>query len=133
MSLVTVYRVEALEGPRAGQGPYQAAPSYDTEVADIRYEALFERADSYAETHPDPCSDPGLEYIKSGVEFCGFTSKRALRQWFRRGALRLLCETGYYGLVAYEVPREHVRRGTRQVVFVMEQARDRRILDHRTA
>lgn len=132
MSTVTVYRVEATRGPRKGHGPYSASPGFDENYRawDDRARALS-IAPGFAAHRPAPHEEHRLGYIEPD-EFCGFTSKRALRKWWSGGSLRLLCEPGFYALVAYDVPREHVRRGVYQAVFRKAEAVSRRVLCHRT-
>ena len=119
--VVTVYRVEHAE---THEGPYSTTKSRRG------HREAMKRVGGIWGTpkHPGP-EDDGCGFVARGVQFCGFTSQRATRAWWHRGALRLLCEAGFV-VAAYRVPADAVRRGGHQCLFHRDRALSRRVLDH---
>lgn len=71
--------------------------------------------------HPEPWDDPILDPQEIYPdEQCGFPTLCALEEWFS-GYEDPLAECGY-GIVAYSVPLQSVRYGTKQALFVREHA-----------
>ena len=78
--------------------------------------------------HPEPWDDPLLEQIYPD-ERCGFPTLCMLEEWFA-GYEDPLEECGYR-IVCYSVPRQYVRFGLKQSVFLKEHAVAGRVLSMR--
>jgi hypothetical protein len=100
----TVYRVER----ENGTGPYRSVTCY----SDFHREFDSGR-------HPLPSTD-GIDDPYG--ELFGFPSKRLFRRWFNEQERERLAEHDFK-LSVYSVPKEHVRRGSKQCVFKPENAK----------
>jgi hypothetical protein len=112
---VIVYRIETDQG----YGPYVWGNPLTQRQERVRTEIINAHNDGPSWTnHPTPQED-GLGRIAND-EYCCFTSKRALRTWFK-GFLQDLHDVGFFVHV-YEVDRDDVRRGGHQAMFVRHRA-----------
>ena len=55
-----------------------------------------------------------------GSWLCGFKDEEDMRIWFK-GWIKKLNKAGYF-VVKYKIPKKHVRFGSKQVIFVKENA-----------
>lgn len=109
-----IFRVQDAKG----YGPYQNARYWEHEMREI-----FKGNDEHrARKHPTPYAEGKLGYIASD-EVCGFRSLTSFRQWFSKRVLRAFLRHNPkgYALYEYEVPREAVRVGERQVLVLRSQ------------
>ena len=106
-----VYRVEnwSGRGPYNGKGCYKAG--YDTACSD---------------RHPMPYSD-GIPYWDDTDRF-GFKTKKALQKWFNKKMRRDLAKHKYR-ISIFEVPKENVVLGRKQLVFKRRRAKRVKKLD----
>lgn len=99
-----IYRIESQEG----QGPYR-------EMGNPLPWSYFKDTDR----HPEP----GRDGVMWGMNLhFGHASRRSLREWWTADMWPYLAEADYQVSI-YEVPKEQVRRGQKQVAFAMGAAR----------
>lgn len=116
-----ILRIEAVLGERAGDGPYHAIPDgfdpTESHHANAYTTAFYDGGDALYSMAGRPTPDmDGIGSMFSD-EVCGFSSPGQLLAWFPPRQLRTLTSTGYYSVVAYDVPDHRVRHGRHQVVF----------------
>jgi len=95
-----VYRIEN----KKGRGPYDGARDW----------SLWQTRDHVEPTHPGP-KDDGIDF-ESGVDYCGFSSFKKLRDWFESEELVRLRRLGFR-VRRISVPRSKIKVGKKQVVF----------------
>lgn len=108
-----VYRVE----DKKGRGPYCGSgfinyypPERHAHLQDI-------------DVRPTPRND-GIDF--NSDDYCGFSSMRKLRSWFYKKDIEWLCGEGKFRIMVYEVPRDLVKRGKKQVCFPKNHSQIRR-------
>lgn len=101
-------RVYRYEHPSDRLGPYRGHHARKTPALD-----RMDREHSGCPLHPGPFTD--FRYPPPGHYVYGFASIADAERWFRGWESALIL--GGFRLAAYDVPDDHVLRGTYQVAF----------------
>lgn len=101
-----IYRIEVEDG----YGCYTSGKVFEAGMVIGRDNEGAEK-----DNRPSPYND-GLDHFSRSYDIFGFASQEQMEDWFDREFLVAMQELGAQ-LAIYEVPKEHVKHGSRQVVF----------------
>lgn len=120
---VEVWRVEALKGIHAGEGPYHGTPTWADDLTHLERRAIDEAIgplwSHVDDVHPTPQEDPGIgpDLFSPRAHRCAFRSREQMREWFTPATLAALVATGWFGVVRYVLPDDAVIHGAYQSIF----------------
>lgn len=108
-----VYRIEHIA---TGGGPYTMLKHSEGGYPETSVAMEISNFTSNRVTHPTPRNDGIKAYMFYGSEWsCGFESIAKMDAWFKN-VYDLLAEN-YFNVIVYEVDKEHVQKGNRQLIF----------------